>query len=600
MRTAFKVVVLLVFALTSAPAQSTLTVPSPTHPTIQSAIDAAGYFDTILVAAGTYHESLNIHHKHLTIEGAGPTATIIDSDGLDRCIRVEQQVGGTTTIRQLALREGIVGGPGGGIYAKYSNTVGLWTLALEDVVIEDCKAVEGNGLFAAGHVEVEMTDSIIRDNLPIGLPHNGPEARGGGIFVANADLTLLRCRVENNRSWRPSGSGYGGGIYVLDGNLTADDSTIRGNSATGLGGGIDAKSDFKVELTRCVIAENVANGLVPALYLHNGDQSLNYNGMRVFLDGCLIAGNHSAVLGPPSRTMYLDAAVIDIRNTTIAGNGLPGEDLTPLFATRWIGTLFTSYFHLENSIVCGNIRDRVFCQSLPSKTVLRSLVGSSIDVLPPGSVTLAEVLTGLDAAYAAPGQGDFRLRPGSPCVDKGMTVIGSPTVDLEGLPRLVGPAQDMGCFELQNRDPGPAFAGTTSSNDLIVFNGTSGGTTRTVTVDAGSTCSLAVASPVPNTPAPFILWGYLGVPGPADRFPIPFAGGSMAFLPHLLDMGNPRLFTFSNNLLEPNSGLLFSTPAPWSVTGPASPFPITMTIQGLIADGPGALRLTNAMTLHAR
>ena len=176
----------------------------------------------------------------------------------------------------------------------------------------------------------------------------------------------------------------------------------------------------------------------------------------------------------------------------------------------------------------------------------------------------------------------------------------TPPSDLDGNPRVVGGSIDMGCFELQNQDPGAAFAGTVPSGDVLSFNGDAGGLRRTAVVPAGSICTIAVNPPAGTLSAPFILWGYLGVPGAQDAFVIPFAGGEMAFPPHLLDVGNPQLFTFTNNLIAPSSGILPSTSAPWAVTGPCLPFPITMTLQGLIADGSGPLRITNAITLHTR
>ena len=62
----------------------TLYVPAD-YPTIQGAVDAADHWgDTILVAPGTYEESVRIHEKSLTLRSeAGAEATLIDAGNED-------------------------------------------------------------------------------------------------------------------------------------------------------------------------------------------------------------------------------------------------------------------------------------------------------------------------------------------------------------------------------------------------------------------------------------------------------------------------------------------------------------------------------------
>ena len=68
----------LTSALAADASAATLNVPGD-YATIQAAIDAASDGDTILIADGTYPESLNIYGKGVTLQGTSEAGTIIDA-----------------------------------------------------------------------------------------------------------------------------------------------------------------------------------------------------------------------------------------------------------------------------------------------------------------------------------------------------------------------------------------------------------------------------------------------------------------------------------------------------------------------------------------
>ena len=217
---------------------STIHVPAD-YATIQEAIDAAGMFDTIAIAAGTYVvdgsggsgpgiPGLWIVDKAITLLGEtnsdGSPAVVLQAEGDDPVVFVSN------------------GAPGGEVPpVGFMQTVSLEDLKMSgcDLVLEgwshavkNC-TVEGGmlGVFAMEVRQLVMTDCIVRDNH--GAPWVGVTMAGSG-FPAPA-LTMVNCVVEDNSSqpagwWRASCGvtvydGVNGGMFSLQ------DCTIRNNLA---------------------------------------------------------------------------------------------------------------------------------------------------------------------------------------------------------------------------------------------------------------------------------------------------------------------------------------------------------------------------------
>ena len=120
-------------------------------------------------------------------------------------------------------------------------------------------------------------------------------------------------------------------------------------------------------------------------------------------------------------------------------------------------------------------------------------------------------------------------------------------------------------------------------------------TERSATVMIGQPLELTLAQPATTAnPADFLLLGLVGSPTPTtvqssalgfSAIPLPYAGGPSFFLTSSLG-GLPQLVP--------------STPAPWSTTSPGFPFPLEVTVQGIVIDdaAPLGLSLTNGIVLR--
>ncbi|MCB9833855.1 MAG: hypothetical protein H6807_15445 [Planctomycetes bacterium] len=582
--------------------QVTWNVPSTATPDFATAVAIANVGDRILFAPG-YYSTAGISvpiRKPLKIQGAGINQTFLHGDVNPAATTVLdfQLVAGAIRIEDLTIlptasgalasgmshRQGIRVGPvpGGAFYAP---------VTLVNVRIKGCQGPAGGAFETGFSGQIDATNCEFEQNVSFGA------VDGGGAILAH-QVKISGCRFANNLSAQD-----GGAIFVTRGAVDIAESRFEQNTAFGAGGVIAGRSGYAFELKNCRFLGNSATS---AAIMHIRRTLpgpwLPIRGAQVLVYQCYIQGNPG---GGSARLFDLDTENFSLVASTIRDN--------PSVSTAPLGVATTSaagnaYISIRDCIIEDPVDATMVLTAVPGPTGLppaplsSTLTVETSIIHDPPIVNAVYINYGpvldLDPAYASFNSDSYLLLPGSPAVDAGSQLLAD--TDLDGNPRPVGARRDIGCFELQNLDPGPAFAGTSSTSDLFLFNGTNGGLSRTVTVDTGSICTLEMAEPIPGQVAPFVLWGYLGVPRPTDAFPIPYAGGSMAFTPQLVDPNNPLLFTMTENITPAGAGLIMSRPAPWFYTGPTWHVPITMTLQGLIADGTGPLKITNAMILHAR
>lgn len=371
-------------------------------------------------------------------------------------------------------------------------------------------------------VTINGADESTRlDGLEIIRGHGFPNAslsRGGGLNIISGSPTIVDCRFWRNFSQQagavyigngtPSfegclfefniGSnfqGHGGGIYVGAASFaTLQDCTFSGNKAEGVlahafGGAIYTEPGAQLTVNRCQFTGNVA------LNRGNGGSGVSRGG-AIFCQGDTIIThstfdrNISTIAG--AIQSWMTTGQTRIHNSTFRNNdgitsfigsqdyggsagAIAGGDEIEIigcvvyggdadnYGGAWVGanakvanSIFWGNTDSNGSIGRSNIRssgDVEFC------CVQNMLVGEPGEDPPnpekfPGSISENPI-------FANPNQGDFRLLPGSPCIDASDNTAWPSTVltDLDDNPRFfddvattdtgVGPSPiaDMGAYE---------------------------------------------------------------------------------------------------------------------------------------------------------
>ncbi|MFT7029773.1 MAG: hypothetical protein ACJA2C_001162, partial [Marinoscillum sp.] len=220
-----------------------------TYTTIQSAVNASGNGDVLLLAAETFTEqNITIANKSLTIIGVSPASTIVQAHAVagsstDRVFNITNTSYAETnfhSFEKLTIRHGNVAKSnssdrGGALFA--SNT----TLKLKDCTIESNRVGTtgwgGYGVGGAG-VFVELSNFISEnctyyDNHHTSTSRPGDMMGGGAIaFFPNDQVNYMEI---SNCTFSGNSSGNAGGAIMNRPTVTNDikitNSTFVGNSA---------------------------------------------------------------------------------------------------------------------------------------------------------------------------------------------------------------------------------------------------------------------------------------------------------------------------------------------------------------------------------
>jgi len=238
--------------------------PQTACKTIGHAISLASSGDSIMVAAATYTENLNIGFS-LKIVGSGASTTIVDGGRKGSVVTISNS-SARVALSRLMIRNGSAE-VGGGI----SNG---GTLTINSSTLTQNEAYRGGGISNDGGT-LTINTSTISGNGAAG--HSKVGGGGGGIVNYNGGtLTINNSTLTQNEAYR------GGGISNDAGTLTISNSTVSGNSAD-QGGGIYNFSGTAT-LQNSIVANSKYNhgncygSMTSNGYNLSSDNTCNFNG----------------------------------------------------------------------------------------------------------------------------------------------------------------------------------------------------------------------------------------------------------------------------------------------------------------------------------
>lgn len=383
---------------------------------LQAALSSASPGDEIWVAAATYHAS----------QGGDRSESMTLKDGV-RIYGGFKGIEEDRVERNWRMHATVLSGNIGDSWARSDNTFRILVArnvsseaVIDGFVIElaynDREYPDGVG----GGMYVEdatplIRNCVFRDNVAVG---------GGATWNQNAAPTYENCTFKRSSDIACYNDGSDA-RYI--------DCTFRRNRG-GAGAALYARNGSDLIVVRCAIIGNTADGHGGAYYGY---------GNPIFLDSLFAKNRAARAEGSYGGAMLLRAGSATITNCTIVKNWSE-------FNAGGISTFSeTSTPTIRNCILWGN-RSR--------NGEAHGWVEKDQAVLHAGSMkqSLIEAYTGLyggrsnfdgDPLFVDVEDHNYRVRAGSPCIDRGKDDVVAESTDLDGNRRILSGRVDLGAYE---------------------------------------------------------------------------------------------------------------------------------------------------------